>query len=657
MLVTDPRQRASLSEILNHPWLTKGFGGAPENFLPSREPLQMPLDSRVIDKMTGFEFGSADYIRTKLETLIESEDYQKAVRQQARKPQLQGGDSDRKRGGVFDFYQRRKSAGSRDTLANPSTDAIHLGEDPVNAYAPLISIYYLAREKLERERTETNPGALSIPRSPGQKPLRLPDLPPPEAVVTNSSAYEMAGEAPTGGRTRPRARTHGEDEINETTQMKAKPQDGAPPTINEPQMRAQPSKRESTAAGLLRRLSTRKTRELDPEKQKPTSPPSLAVSGPEDQTPAPRQSVVGARKTRERDTPPSAYQNIAENHPDLLAPPHRNEKPVGKLRSLGRSTSVNSADLRRRWSRRGVSEGSALKTPPVTDSEHSSLADQRSIKQGEGQSDQEDLKPKQRSAATRTRSMGHSRRNSFQAGRALRKRPPAPEEDVPEETDRELAEEYTGASQAVESQEALKPVYLKGLFSVSTTSSKPLSFIRSDIIRVLKQIGIDYREMKGGFSCRHLPSIDLNKVVDPHSPESSAQSKQSMQQTHRRKISFAGLRNNEKERDVYADQQRPVGTPKSASRRAGAESAYTTNSEESEDENAAVRQPGRSSQPAGETTTHVQSDLGQSMILKFEILVVKVPFLSLHGLQFKKVDGGTWQYKRMAETILTELRL
>ena len=82
-----------------------------------------------------------------------------------------------------------------------------------------------------------------------------------------------------------------------------------------------------------------------------------------------------------------------------------------------------------------------------------------------------------------------------------------------------------------------------------------------------------------------------------------------------------------------------------------------TGSEESEDENAAVRRPKSSTRPAGETTTHVQSDLGQSMILKFEILVVKVPLLSLHGLQFKKVDGGTWQYKRMAETILAELRL
>ena len=43
--------------------------------------------------------------------------------------------------------------------------------------------------------------------------------------------------------------------------------------------------------------------------------------------------------------------------------------------------------------------------------------------------------------------------------------------------------------------------------------------------------------------------------------------------------------------------------------------------------------------------------------LKFEILVVKVPLLSLHGLKFTKVEGNTWQYRQMADNILAELRL
>ena len=60
---------------------------------------------------------------------------------------------------------------------------------------------------------------------------------------------------------------------------------------------------------------------------------------------------------------------------------------------------------------------------------------------------------------------------------------------------------------------------------------------------------------------------------------------------------------------------------------------------------------------AGETSTQVQSDLGSSLVLDFEIIIVKVPILTLHGLQFKRMAGNTWQYKNMADKILKELRL
>ena len=43
--------------------------------------------------------------------------------------------------------------------------------------------------------------------------------------------------------------------------------------------------------------------------------------------------------------------------------------------------------------------------------------------------------------------------------------------------------------------------------------------------------------------------------------------------------------------------------------------------------------------------------------ITFEILIVKVPIVSLHGVQFKRVGGNTWQYKAMAEQIVRELRL
>jgi serine/threonine protein kinase len=212
MLQTDPAQRLTLSEIMNHPWLTKGFNSPPENYLPHREPLQLPLEKEIVEKMTGFDFGTSEYITSQLTNVISSEEYQRAVRLAARKTTAHTPEAEKKRG-MFDFYKRRTSISSREQLVTSSSEDIQRGLDPVNAFSPLVSVYYLVREKRDRERLEANPGALAVPQSPGEKPLQMPDLPAPPAAYTNSAAYEMAGEKPTGGRSRPRARTQGEDEI------------------------------------------------------------------------------------------------------------------------------------------------------------------------------------------------------------------------------------------------------------------------------------------------------------------------------------------------------------------------------------------------------------------------------------------------------------
>jgi hypothetical protein len=181
------------------------------------------------------------------------------------------------------------------------------------------------------------------------------------------------------------------------------------------------------------------------------------------------------------------------------------------------------------------------------------------------------------SVSMRAKSLGHARRESIQARRAKREAEAREQNVVREETDAELGEnepeggETSGGSHErlePEDPDLAKPVYLKGIFSVSTTSTRPLPEIRADIKRVLKQVGVDFTEIKGGFSCVHKPSI---------APSSDVK-----------------------------DQLEPTVTD-------------------------------------GDIT--------------FEIVIVKVPIVSLHGVQFKKVGGNTWQYKTMAEQIVKELRL
>lgn len=682
MLVTDPKSRAGLGEILNHPWITKGFNAAPENYLPHREPLQLPLDPKILEKMTGFDFGPTDFISRELTKVLGSEEYQSAVRLNAREQATHTIGNEKKRG-VFDFYKRRNSTTSRDTLPNSSSDAVQLGSDPVNAFSPLISIYYLVREKHERERVETNPGGLSMPISPGEKPLKIPDLPAPEAAYTNSSAYEMPGEKPTGGRTRARSRTQGEDEVNEgLKKVNLTAPTSATPIITTPPPDQQPPKKESTGMGLLRRFSTRRSKDPRSERADRSSAhnaPSLQVQlPPTDLSSTPRKSF-SVRRSRNREPTPSPLLHpggSTPHHAELLTPP--GDPSRSRISGpLDRSASVNSADHRKRQSRRGVSDGEAQlggPEPPLTSgSERSSISGYRA-KASEASPSDVKSSLNARAATTRTKSLGHARRESIQARRARRDEArEAREARVPEETDQDLAAQDYNPNKSVEN---MKPVYLKGLFSVATTSGKPLAFIRTDIVRVLNLLGVSYTEIRGGFSCRHAPSIDLSRGADhsgPPSPEYSAAQQ-------RRRISFAGgLRGSERRNNTH-EELFEKGAPSalhSARKRthhAAPDISFTASSGSEDD---SVRDSGFASQQprsaataegewpspsmvpviAGETSTHVQSDLGGDMLLRFEIFIVKVPLFSLHGIQFKKVQGGTWQYKNMAQKILDALRL
>lgn len=653
MLVTDPRQRANLGDIINHPWITKGFNASPENYLPHRDPVQLPLDSDVIEKMTGFDFGSAEFITSELTKVLNSEEYQNAVRLNAREQSIAGLGSEKKRG-VFDFYKRRNSVTSRDTLQSLSAEAVQLGSDPVNAFSPLISIYYLVREKQERERVEINPGALSMPISPGEKPIKIPDLPAPEAAYTNSTTYEMPGEKATGGRSRPRSRTHGEDDVTEgmkKVNLNTSGGQGSPaimaPVMDQPSVR-----KESAAAGIFRRLSTRRTKESYRDKTDGQNTPSVQLQPPTDSPAAPRKSF-SVRRSRNRDPAPSMLLHpggsTPHHQPELLTPPATRESVSRGGSSLDRSASVNSADHRRHPSRRGVSEGHGILTaePPLTSGSEKSSTSGQKISTSEQIPVDSRANTSQRTAAMRTKSLGHARRESIQARRSRREE--AREANVPEEIDENLA---TGDGQGnkADSIDNLKPVYLKGLFSVSTTSNKPLPYIRKDIIKVLRQLGVEYTEIKGGFGCRHAPSIDLNRVTENQPPSPEQQGTSSSNQ--RRRISFLGSRNVDRDREDLREYEKSPSTPRGKFRRRGPDASFT-NSEGSEE---SLRRS-HGERQAGETSTHVQSELGRNMVLKFEIFIVKVPLFSLHGIQFKKVAGDTWAYKSMAQKILDALRL
>ncbi|ORY04220.1 hypothetical protein K493DRAFT_187555, partial [Basidiobolus meristosporus CBS 931.73] len=52
----------------------------------------------------------------------------------------------------------------------------------------------------------------------------------------------------------------------------------------------------------------------------------------------------------------------------------------------------------------------------------------------------------------------------------------------------------------------IRPVFLKGLFSVTTTTTKKPAAIRLNIVKSLDALGIEWREGKGYFECIYKPN-------------------------------------------------------------------------------------------------------------------------------------------------------
>lgn len=629
MLVTDPRSRASLQEITSHPWILKGYTGPPDNYLPSRDPINLPLEADIVQGMTGFEFGSTEAITIQLTKILESDEYQTAVKQASRETPITSPNPERKKGFGFDFYKRRSSTSSKDTLTNPSLEVLtpYTQADPTNAYNPLVSIYYLVREKRERERHRISSSQFSQPTPNIEKFSRMTIPKQPEVAHTSETSYEIEGEPkPTVARTRPRARTHGDDEVAETVKITIGGTSPSQSPRTVPPKDEQLPRKDLSVGGMFRRLSTRRHNRTDGSKgesSKPPPTPSLSLHPPE-QKPvnisAPRKSL-SIRRPKEASRPAVNASDPQYGDSELLTPPASADGSTSKKSSkLGRSTSVTEADWRRKYSRQR-SPGD----PPGTSSSDRSTTIRGNI------AIEEKSFGGVGNTTVRAKSVGHARKEAI-INRRVKRDETSPgivnEESLGEEAARvtTCVGSGDGGVSTTPSVDYVKPVFLKGLFSVSTTSTKAPLEIRNDIIRVLEQLGVSYKEIKSGFACVHRPSIDLKSVVDngAQSPEVTNIVTPS---AHRRKLSFGGNANTSQ-----------GSSTKPATGRNRADTSYTNSDASNESVHDGV--------------------LGGSLILQFEIYIVKVPLLSLHGIQFKSVNKtNTWQYKSLASRILSELRL
>jgi serine/threonine protein kinase KIN1/2 len=341
MLVTNPASRAPLTEVLSHPWMVRGFNGPPENYLLHREPLRADeLDRQVIANMKGFEFGSDQDIERRLLAVLESEAYIRAVQNWERRKNGNGhgvsnsslsisfdGSSKHsetpltpkksKRFSGFDFYRRKLFSPASSPPVSPmstsppsSQSALNILDntrevgDPTRGFHPLISMYFLAREKLERERvygpgqfassqlsihdpsrpalpdkkseketsqsssqptiTAPPPSAKKDPSGKADYSMPLPRLPAPETSHYSGMSYDTNAAGGSGGAPvpSPTPTSPGFAQQQQQQQQHQHQQQQAQPRPRDTGLGAPPVEPSSAAKGLLPKASHRRSHSL-----------------------------------------------------------------------------------------------------------------------------------------------------------------------------------------------------------------------------------------------------------------------------------------------------------------------------------------------------------------------------------------------------------
>ncbi|GAA6010353.1 hypothetical protein JCM10207_005188 [Rhodosporidiobolus poonsookiae] len=865
MLVTVPAQRATLTEVLNHPWICKGFPSPPAPHIPSRSPLRFgELDDDVLRGMTGFEFGTEAEIAAKLGDVLQSDLYRQAVRNwDARKSTFGAGgssasyaaggetsDSDRERPAMrvdgrdmkrsptnkrfsgLGFYGKKIAGGFNAAFAGAAApprasddfDALAaMGStggagggsygpngafasgtggtaprpellDPTRGFHPLISIYFLVKEKIERERiwgpgvfasstlSLTGPppppapaqayqaGSIasppmaaaafvdSVPRPPLATPP-VPMTPQPRQRATGDDFGPMPSTAPQGGLNK---RASYVPSSSPHPSSAASPNPASPAFVRPQQAEYDaphsPSPRERKASNRMSLMlgvgggSSDRDREREQHNQphvddiplvsSPStggfarrfgsllgrSSPSPSLGGGSSASPdssarghRTRASISGAHRASNK-TAASPLPQVAEG----LAPPGSPTPGAGGGATLPtsgsdvplasppdgkpvhRASTVGEISPSRHLHQRGVSMGGAALMG--SSGGPGSLPPGAGAGAGAGQA----------SSLGRAAGAGFfERRRQASLGS---KPPPRPrthndiagmfdetaEEELAPGTDEanELGElppsstagrapgsvsssgSPTHTRQDVgfvgkttsrtsggsagrdggEKGEGAKPVWLKGLFSVSTTSTKPIATLRADLVKVLDRLGVQHRDVKNGFECAHAPSIDLSSVGGGGgggAAGAGSAKEKTVRGTIKRRASKLLLSSKEGEKPgPGADESQTslqastIAGPGGAGRESS--TSFTPaaldgagSAQNSPNPPATARFEGASGFTGGAGGT-----VAQDLVVRFEIFLVKMPLLpGIHGLQFRRIGGNSFQYQQLARRVLQELKL
>ncbi|CAE6480395.1 unnamed protein product [Rhizoctonia solani] len=738
MLVTNPAARAPLSEVLNHPWMIRSYGHAPDPHLLAREPLSATeLDPAVIREMTGFEFGTPDQIHANLLEVLKSERYRIAVERWRRQKAGESGSSlglessaatttlsvpstvgsgtepstpksRSKRFSGFDFY-RKKFLSSPPPPAVPAPPVIPQDlpptvdqPDPTRGFHPLISIYYLVRERMERERVYgpgkfassqlslgAEEGASSSAAGGSKFAQPVPRLAAPPASHFSGTSYDAGGVPPTPTSAGPVPRPRAKD-----VDMPAPVPVPVPVPTPSPTQAGQPSVPKPATHRRSHSLS-QKPRGFDGVEGARSAGPAVGTFRQ-----AERIREEGAEEREEPQEENKEEENGQAAELGVLPPPvpelqtPRASSLARRFGSLlGGTASKRVSSLMERDVDIDAKSAKSAEVPGSTSTPITS-----------GMIPSSSVGSHRRAATVTDSSVSpakrHERRGSMHSPIPSRANTANTMPDVLERPKtagdgfgkkNEPKEEEKVESGGEGGKEDAKPVYLKGLFSVATTSTKPANVIKADIKRVLDRMQVQHREIRGGFECIHVPSIDLSSLSAPPAGE-EAPRRSVVRKGSRLSFGKKGERDEKKPpvpapieekkppveekkpEDKEKDKEGPPSrsslsfTPKASDGRttptgpgSGAVSPTAPSPNRTKFLPPIPRDfvdKGGNGASAVETPEDIwENGTTNGLCVRFEISIVKVPLLPLHGIQFRRVGGDGWQYQMLARRVLTELKL
>lgn len=549
MLVVDPLKRATLHEVIQHPWMNKGYDFAVPSYISKRAPLTLPVDPEIIKTIATLDLGSAQAITEELNNVISSPEYQMSTEL---------------------WYKHAKQG--RPYVPGPNT---HMLPDPTGGFNPLVSIYYLVDEMRKRKKAKeealrnqlqsqlqesdsksqeqqvhqqinlqrqqhNTPQMLSpplgspappslapprrsasehhrslLPQPPPKPPQQIPTLQFPEQAHTPMvpSAFNRDSQLP--GPTN-------EDSVQQHMLLQHSPRESLSEADNQ----------KLGFNSLLRKLSGKKQQHPHGH----TSPTRSGASSPQkdETTMAPVSFAPDTRTSQDSSRmSPSSAQKLGKADP--LVRRGVSMKVTAKEKSSGSRVIVrekepprqtldpNAANYRGHARTASTNRGfvPAEYLPPLPN-----LNAEDVVKIDKSKPAEKKFHPTARAKSVG----GHIRKDSVfkhsDQHPALPNNMAAQNSDegidrndamfddvnledkefaqLPPMTEQQIVDQFAHARRnSMPSIEYPKTLFLKGFFSVQTTSTKPLPVIRYNIINVLTKLGVKFQEVKGGFLCVH----------------------------------------------------------------------------------------------------------------------------------------------------------